>query len=254
MDQHKKDHKKKESQEDDLKIDKKVHAQDLLNEKEVPGETNTANVQDEDTTKEEAEDRTEDSDVELEDGSLGSETAGEDPEVEEVTEQAKTVEIEEEEMLFTRRKIKNLQDENRKLSNELDTLKDRMLRISAEYENFRNRTAREKEEIESDVIAKVLSDILPVMDNLERALIAETDDLPGLKDGVQMTLDQFVLAMKKMGVELIPTDTGFDPEYHEAVIHEMDAEKGEKEVAEVFLKGYKKGDKVVRHSVVKVVN
>lgn len=174
---------------------------------------------------------------------------------EDVTEPAvKLIEVDEEEMLFTRRKVKNLEEETKKLNNELNALKDRMLRLTAEYENYRNRTAREKEEIEGDCIAKVLGDILPVMDNLERALISETDDLPGLKDGVQMTLDQFILALEKMGVELIPTDSGFDPEFHEAVMHEMDETRGEKEITGVFLKGYKKGNKIVRHSVVKVVN
>lgn len=184
-----------------------------------------------------------------------AETEDEIPEEDDLTEPAvKTIEVDEEEMLFTRRKVKNLEEETRKLNNELKALRERMLRLTAEYENYRNRTAREKDEIEADSVAKVLADILPVMDNLERALISETDDLPGLKDGVQMTLDQFIVAMQKMGVELIPTDNGFDPEYHEAVMHELDEAKGEKEITEVFLKGYKKGDKVVRHSVVKVVN
>lgn len=185
----------------------------------------------------------------------GSHELQNEPEEQEVTEQAaKTVEIDEEEMLFTRRKVRNLEDENKKLNNELEALKDRLIRLTAEYENFRKRTAREREDIAADTTACVLGDILPVMDNLERALITETDDLPGLKEGVQMTLDQFVLAMKKIGVELIPTDQGFDPELHEAVMHEVDESRGQREVSEVFLKGYRKDKRVIRHSVVKVVN
>lgn len=219
---------------------------DLLDKEtaEAEPEEETVEAADEETTEAESEEET-----------AEAATKEEIPEEEDLTEPAaKMIEVDEEEMLFTRRKVKNLQEETRKLNNELEALKDRMLRLTAEYENYRNRTAREKEEIETESIAGVLADILPVMDNLERALISETDDLPGLKDGVQMTLDQFIVAMQKLGVELIPTDSGFDPEYHEAVMHELDETKGEKEITEVFLKGYKKGEKVVRHSVVKVVN
>ncbi|WFF74116.1 nucleotide exchange factor GrpE [Proteiniclasticum sp. QWL-01] len=161
---------------------------------------------------------------------------------------------EEDEMIFFRRKIKNLEDENKKLGNELDAFKDRLTRLSAEYDNYRKRSAREKEELSAQCTSNLLKDIIPVIDNLERALISETDDLPGLKDGVQMTLDQFVQAMQRFGVEEIPTDQPFDPHYHEAVMHEVDDNKGEKEISEVFLRGYKIGDKVIRHTVVKVAN
>ncbi|MFZ2257475.1 MAG: nucleotide exchange factor GrpE [Clostridiaceae bacterium] len=177
------------------------------------------------------------------------------PKEEDMTENtARTIEVDEEEMLFTRRKIKNLQDETKKLTNEVEAYKERLLRITSEYENFRKRTSKEKDEIGADATVGVLRDILPIIDNLERALVTETDDLPGLKEGVQMTLDQFVAAMQKMGVELIPTDEGFDPELHDAVMHEVDETKGARVVSEVFLKGYKKDDKVVRHAVVKVAN
>ncbi len=161
---------------------------------------------------------------------------------------------EEDEMIFARKKIKNLEMDNKKLGNELEALKERLLRLSAEYENFRKRTIKEKEELAANCTASLLKDILPVIDNLERALVTETDDLPGLKEGVQMTLDHFVQVMKKVGVEEIPTDQSFDPNYHEAVMHEIDADKGAKEISEVFLRGYKIGDKVIRHTVVKVVN
>lgn len=170
------------------------------------------------------------------------------------TETEPQVSQQEDEMLFNRRKIKNLEDENKRLSNELEALRERTLRLSAEYENYRKRTLKEKEEIKSSCTAKLLKEILPVMDNLERALVTETDDLPGLKEGVQITLDLFIQSLKKIGVELIATDQPFDPHLHEAVMHEQDPSKGEKEIVEVFLKGYKIGDKVIRHTVVKVVN
>lgn len=192
----------------------------------------------------------------------GSETAvetpGEDSPDQEAAESDQPAQPElsevEEEMIFARRKIKNLEDETKKLNNELETLKQRLLRLSSEYENFRKRTAKEKEELGDQCTANLLKEILPVIDNLERALVTETDDLPGLKDGVRLTLDTFVSVLTKFGVEEISTDETFDPNLHEAVMHEMDADKGEKEISEVFLRGYKVGEKVIRHSVVKVVN
>ena len=178
-----------------------------------------------------------------------------EPVVEEAVEETESVTAnEEDEMMFARKKIKNLEDETKRLSNEVETLKTRLLRISAEYENFRKRTQKEKEELSDAATCEVLKNMLPVIDNLERALVTETDDLPGLKDGVQMTLDYFVQTLKNFGVEEINTDEEFDPNLHEAVMHEIDAEKGQKEISEVFLKGYKMGDRVIRHTVVKVVN
>lgn len=162
--------------------------------------------------------------------------------------------VDEEEMIFARKKIKNLEDETKKLNNELDAFRERLVRLSSEYENYRNRSTREKEELADQCTVSILREILPVIDNLERALVTETDDLPGLKEGVQMTLDTFVSVMKRFGVEEISTAETFDPTYHEAVMHELDADKGEKEISEVFLRGYKVGEKVIRHSVVKVVN
>ncbi|PKK38780.1 Heat shock protein GrpE [Clostridiaceae bacterium JG1575] len=161
---------------------------------------------------------------------------------------------EEDEMLFTKRRLTTLTDENKKLSNELEALKERMLRLNAEYDNFRRRTAREKSDISDNCTADVIRDILPVIDNLERALLEETKNASALKDGVDLTLSQFQTVMKKLGVEVIDTESGFDPNLHEAVMHEVDEQRGEREVSEVFLKGYKKGDKVIRHSVVKVAN
>lgn len=179
----------------------------------------------------------------------------EEPVVEETVENGETTTAsDEDEMMFARKKIKNLEAETKKLTNEVDELKNRLLRISAEYENFRKRTGKEKEELADTATCDVLKNLLPVIDNLERALVTETDDLQGLKDGVQMTLDSFLQIMKSFGVEEIDTDEPFDPNVHEAVMHEVDPEKGDKEITEVFLKGYKVGDRVIRHTVVKVVN
>lgn len=149
--------------------------------------------------------------------------------------------------------IKDLEDENNKIKNELETLKDRLARTVAEYDNFRKRTAKEKEQIYTDVCEDVLKEVLPVLDNLERAVSIDGsgDDL---KKGVEMTMKQFNDALKKLDVEEIPVDGGFDPHLHNAVMHVEDESYAKNSVVEVFQKGYRKGDKVIRYSMVKVAN
>ena len=149
--------------------------------------------------------------------------------------------------------ISELKNENEKLSNEIETLKDRLLRTAGEYDNYRKRTDREKEGLYASACEDVLKEILPVLDNLERAILAQ-GDIEDLKKGVDMTLKQFKDSFKNLGVEEISTENGFDPNLHDAVMHTEDEQYGEKEVVEVFLKGYKKGDKIIRHSMVKVAN
>lgn len=149
---------------------------------------------------------------------------------------------------------RRLQDENKRLKNEMEALKDRLQRQTAEYDNFRRRTQKEKEGIYSDSIVEVVKEILPVLDNLEKSLQLEGGSLDDYKKGVEMTLSQFQDAMKKLKVTEIDTESGFDPNFHEAVMHVTDPAYGEKEVAEVFLKGYQRDEKIIRYSVVKVVN
>lgn len=148
---------------------------------------------------------------------------------------------------------KNLQEENAKLKSDMETLKDRLLRISAEYDNFRKRTAKEKEGIYNDACSDVLKNMLPVVDNLEKAAAAE-GDIDSLKQGIEMTLRQFNDSLGKLDVEEIPTDIPFDPNMHSAVMHVEDENFKQNEIAEVFQKGYKRGDKVIRYSMVKVAN
>lgn len=148
---------------------------------------------------------------------------------------------------------KNLVEENKKIINENDALKDRLARTVAEYDNFRKRTAKEKEGIYTDACEDVLKEMLPVLDNLERAISVDgtVDDL---KKGVEMTIKQFKNALEKLNVEEIQADGEFDPHVHNAVMHIDDEQYGANQVAEVFQKGYKRGDKVLRHSMVKVAN
>ncbi|SHI00349.1 nucleotide exchange factor GrpE [Clostridium grantii] len=141
----------------------------------------------------------------------------------------------------------------KKLENELETIKERFLRMNAEYENFRKRTEKEKKVIYTDACTDVLKNILPVFDNLQRAIIAD-GSAEDLKKGIESTIKQFQEALNKLGVEEVETTGGFDPEYHEAIMHVEDSNFGEKEIVEVFQKGFKRGEKVLRHSLVKVAN
>lgn len=152
-----------------------------------------------------------------------------------------------------KKKAIKLEEENKKLQDEIDMFKDKLLRTAAEYENFRRRTAKEKEGIYVDACADVLKEVLPVLDNLERALFA-----PGsgedLRTGVEMTVRQFNDAFTKLGVEELATEGNFDPNLHNAVMHIQDEDYGTNQIVEVFQKGYKKANRVLRHSMVKVAN
>lgn len=186
---------------------------------------------------------------------LDKEEISEEPNVEENSEDISSEEVTEEvdELKELREKHMLFEGKNKKLQNELDTLKDRLLRMNAEYENYRKRTDKEKERIYSDACTDVLLKMLPVLDNLERA-IAVDGSVEDLKKGVEMTIRQFTDALSKLDIKEIETSDGFDPNVHEAVMHVQDENFGANEIAEVFQKGYKRGDKVIRHSMVKVVN
>ena len=149
--------------------------------------------------------------------------------------------------------LRKNKEEIKKLTNHVETLKDRLLRLTAEYENYRKRTAKEKEGIYTDACADVLKEVLPTLDNLERAYAAD-GSVEDLKKGIEMTMKGLQSSFEKLGVEEIPVDEGFDPNLHQAVMHVEDENLDKNVVAEVFMKGYKKGDKVIRHTVVKVAN
>ncbi|ACD23936.1 nucleotide exchange factor GrpE [Clostridium botulinum] len=143
--------------------------------------------------------------------------------------------------------------ENEKLKQEIEALNDRVLRITAEYDNYRKRTTKEKQGIYSDACVDVLKELVPVLDNLERAVAAE-GSLEDLKKGVEMTIKSCQSSFEKLGVEEIDASADFDPNLHQAVMHIEDENIGKNQIAEVFLKGYKKEDKVIRYTVVKVAN
>lgn len=147
-----------------------------------------------------------------------------------------------------------LLEENTKLNNEVEALKDRLVRLQAEYENYRKRTQKEKEGIYTDACEDVLKNILPVGDNLERAVSVQGGTAEDIKKGVEMTLKSFSETLEKLQVEEIVCDGEFDPNYHNAVMHIEDDSLPKNHVVEVFQKGYKRGDKVLRYSMVKVAN
>ncbi|MBQ9250076.1 MAG: nucleotide exchange factor GrpE [Oscillospiraceae bacterium] len=140
------------------------------------------------------------------------------------------------------------------LENENAALNDKYLRICAEYDNFRRRSQKEKEGLYGDIKADTVQKFLPVYDNLERALRQGTED-EAYRKGVEMIMTQFESTLEKLGVTAIEClGEKFDPELHNAVMHVDDEEKGENEIVEVFQKGFKLGDKVIRFAMVKVAN
>ena len=132
--------------------------------------------------------------------------------------------------------------------------KDRALRLAAEYENYRKRSQKERESLYVEVKSNVVAALLPVYDNLERALKLESEDEAFFK-GVEMTMTQLREILGNFGVEEIPAlGEQFDPVLHNAVFHIEDEAFGENEIIEELLTGFRLGDKIIRHSVVKVAN
>ena len=140
------------------------------------------------------------------------------------------------------------------LENALAQEKDRFLRLAAEYENYKKRSQKEREGLYADVKISTVAALLPVYDNLERALKLETKDEAFFK-GVEMTMTQLREIFANFGVEEIPAlGERFNPDLHNAVFHIEDEGFGENEIVEQFLTGFRLGDKIIRHSVVKVAN
>ena len=130
---------------------------------------------------------------------------------------------------------------------------DKYLRVCAEYDNFRRRSQKERESVYSDAYSDAINALLPVLDNLGRAVGCE--DPKALADGLALILKSFDEGLTKLGIEEIKAvGETFDPERHYAVLHVEDENYGENEAVEVLQKGYIRGDKVIRYAVVKVAN
>lgn len=155
-----------------------------------------------------------------------------------------------------KKKLKKAEAEIEKLSAQLAEEQDKYLRLMAEYDNFRKRTAKERDGIYTDAYCDAVTQILPIIDNLERAVqYSSADPDSPMAKGIELTIKSCVDALNKMGVyEIEALGKQFDPNLHNAVMHIDDEAFGENEVAEVFMKGYIKGEKVLRFSMVKVAN
>ena len=139
-------------------------------------------------------------------------------------------------------------------SNELDELNDRYKRLFAEFENYKKRTQKESLSKRAEITADVVSSILPVVDNLEKAIEVKIEN-NSYQEGIKLILRQLSDVLKKFGMEEIETvGKQFDPELHEAVSHIEDSEKGSNEIVQECRKGYKIGTRVVRHAMVVVAN
>lgn len=147
-----------------------------------------------------------------------------------------------------------------KLAKEIEALKaeiaekdDKYLRMAAEYDNFRRRSREEKEGIYEAALADTVAELLPIIDNLERAAMFEGGDK--VLEGLVMTAKATISVFEKLGIEEIgKVGDKFDPNLHNAVLHVDDEACGEGEIVEVFQKGYKKGKRIIRFAMVKTAN
>lgn len=164
------------------------------------------------------------------------------------TEELQNEKIETEEVLTKEEELLKQKQE------ELEDITDRYKRVFAEFENYKKRSLKERESLYSSILSDIVATLLPVIDNLEKAALAETED-QNYKQGVELVLRQFKDVLASQGVEEIKSvGETFDPELHEAVSSVIDENLGEKEIKEDYRKGYKIGNKVIRHSMVVVAN
>lgn len=150
--------------------------------------------------------------------------------------------------------LEGLKAERDALRKEYDELNDRYLRALAEYDNFRKRTQREKDAIYGDAIADAVAKLLPILDSFDRAKEYPCAD-ENFKKGIDMICNSVGESFAALGVTEIPAENErFDPSLHNAVLHEEDPSVGENMIVEVFRKGYRLGDRVIRFTMVKVAN
>lgn len=142
---------------------------------------------------------------------------------------------------------KQLEEKDAALAEQKDT----HLRLAAEYDNFRRRSKAEREGVYAEACSDVVNEFLPVFDNIERAAAYATDEK--VAEGISMMAKAFSETLAKLGVEEIECKT-FDPNFHNAVMHIDDEQYGEGEIVEIFQKGFKRGDKVIRYAMVKTAN
>lgn len=148
--------------------------------------------------------------------------------------------------------IAKLNDDLNIQKKKTDEYFEHLKRNMAEFDNFKKRMTKEKETLYDSITSDILESFLPIMDHFEQAINTQCSD-EAFKNGILMIYNQLKETLEKQGIKEIECET-FDPNLHEAVMHEENEEYGEKHILQVFRKGYKIGDKVIRHSMVKVVN
>lgn len=143
--------------------------------------------------------------------------------------------------------------------NDFTALSDKYLRLAAEYDNFRKRSQKEKESLYTDSIALVIKELIPILDNLDRAELAASEndhpDVRKIADGISMIQKQVDQVLTRLGVSKIETiGQPFSPDLHEAVMHVEDDSVGPSTIVAELQAGYRREDRVIRHSMVKVAN
>ena len=171
-----------------------------------------------------------------------------------VSENAETTDAEKGNEKDKKKKVKKLEGELAAAKEALASAEDKYLRVLAEYDNFRKRTAKERDELYTNACNDVIKSLLPVLDSLDRASTMEGDG-EQMRQGLQIIRKSFAEAFEKLGVtEMECLGQQFDPNLQNAVLHVDDEAYGESEIIEVLMKGYQKGDKIIRHPMVKVAN
>ena len=152
-----------------------------------------------------------------------------------------------------KKEVESLKGKIKKIQAESEENRDSFLRVSAEYDNFRKRSIKEKDNIYSDAKADCIEELLPILDNLQRA--SNYTDSDKVMEGVGMILKNLPDVLDKLGIESFgdPGDK-FDPNMHNAIMHVDDENYGDEEIVEVLQRGYKMGDRIVRYAMVKVAN
>lgn len=173
------------------------------------------------------------------------------------TETVETTEPEVKETAKAEKKEKKTKKDSEleKIKTELEAKNDLLLRTAAEFDNFKKRTERERLTVAEYAKANVIKELLPILDNIDRAAVMEDKTSADYIKGIEMIVKQFEALSGKLGiVEVANVGDNFNPNFHEAVMHIEDDTLGENVIAEVLQKGFKIGDTVIRPAMVKVAN
>ena len=158
------------------------------------------------------------------------------------------------EVLEENEELKSLKEQIEIKNSEIEEKEDRLKRLMAEFDNYKQRSQKERETLYNSLTSDIFKNVLPVIDNLEKAANVQTEDT-SYKQGVEMVLKQFKDVLSANGIkEIEAVGKTFNPEFHEAIGQVQDEKLGEKEIKEEYRKGYTIGDKVIRHSLVVVAN